>query len=87
MPFVKSSTGIEPAALRVSDIDTPIVLAFLDHLEQKRGNSVRSRNIRLAAIRSLFRFIALRDPDSVGVATRIMAIPRGSARTRSWSDT
>jgi len=76
LPFVKSRTGIEPAALRVSDIDTPIVLAFLDHLEQKRGNSVRSRNIRLAAIRSLFRFIALRDPDSVGVATRIMAIPR-----------
>ena len=76
LPFVKARTGIEPAVLRVSDLDTPVVLAFLDHLEQERGNSVRSRNIRLAAIRSLFRFIALRDPDSVGVATRIMAIPR-----------
>jgi integrase/recombinase XerD len=76
LPFVKARTGIEPAVLRVSDLDTPVVLAFLEHLEQERGNSVRSRNIRLAAIRSLFRFIALRDPDSVGVATRIMAIPR-----------
>ena len=76
MPFVKARTGIEPAALCVSDLDAPAVLAFLDHLEQERGNSVRSRNIRLSAIRSLLRFITFRDPDSVGVATRIMAIPR-----------
>jgi site-specific recombinase XerD len=53
----------------------PAILAFLDSLEKKRGNSVRTRNIRLAAIRSFFRLVALRDPDSVGLATRILAIP------------
>jgi site-specific recombinase XerD len=51
------------------------VLRFLDYLEQERGNAVRSRNIRLAAIRSFFRFVALRDPDSLGIVTRVLAIP------------
>jgi site-specific recombinase XerD len=76
LPFLKGKTGIAPAALRITDLDAPAVLAFLDHLEQERGNSIRSRNIRLSAVRSLFRFIALRDPDSVGIATRIMSIPQ-----------
>src|SRR5262249_53196655 len=53
--FVKDTTGREPAALQLSDLDAPIVLQFLDYLEHHRGNTVRSRNIRLAAIRtSLF---------------------------------
>jgi site-specific recombinase XerD len=51
------------------------VLAFLTHLEQHRGNTVRSRNIRLSAIRSFFRFVALRDPERVELVTRILAIP------------
>jgi site-specific recombinase XerD len=75
LQFLKKTTGIEPAAMEIADMDAPAVLAFLDNLEQQRGNSVRSRNIRLAAIRSFFRLIALRDPDSVGIATRILAIP------------
>ena len=45
------------------------------YLEQQRGNSVRSRNIRLSAIRTFFRLVALRDPDSIGIATRVLAIP------------
>jgi site-specific recombinase XerD len=61
--------------LRIADVDAPAVLSFLDYLEQQRGNSVRSRNIRLAAIRSFFRLVALRDPDSIGIATRVLAIP------------
>lgn len=73
--FLKKATGIEPAAMKIGDINAPAVMAFLDSLEQQRGNSVRSRNIRLAAIRSFFRLIALRDPDSVGIATRVLAIP------------
>ncbi len=75
LTFVKNTTGIEPCALRVVDLDAPAVLSFLDHLEQQRGNSVSSRNVRLSAIRSFFRLIALRDPDSVGLATRVLAIP------------
>ena len=61
--------------MHLADVDAPAVLSFLDYLEQQRGNSVRSRNIRLAAIRSFFRLVALRDPDSIGIATRVLAIP------------
>src|ERR1700745_4280175 len=59
LTFVKETTGIEPSALRVADLDAPTLLAFLDHLEQQRGNSIRSRNIRLSALRTFFRFVAL----------------------------
>jgi len=75
LTFVRTHTGVEPAALRMADVDAPIVLRFLDYLEQERGNSVRSRNIRLAAIRAFFRFVALRAPDSLGIVTRVLAIP------------
>jgi integrase/recombinase XerD len=73
--FLRDHTGIEPSALRLADVDAPAVLSFLTYLEQQRGNSVRSRNIRLSAIRSFFRFVALRDPDSLGIVTRVLAIP------------
>jgi integrase/recombinase XerD len=59
----------------MADVDAQMVLRFLNYLEQERGNSVRSRNIRLSAIRSFFRLVALRDPDSIGVVTRVLAIP------------
>jgi integrase/recombinase XerD len=75
LTFLREHTGIEPSALHLADVDAPAVLSFLDYLEQQRGNSVRSRNIRLAAIRSFFRLVALRDPDSIGIATRVLAIP------------
>jgi len=71
LTFVRAQTGIEPSALRMADLDAPTVLRFLDYLEPQRGNSVRSRNIRLAAIRSFFRLVALRAPDSLGIATRV----------------
>lgn len=73
--FVMDETGVEPAALQVTDVDAPTILAFLDYLEQQRGNAVRSRNLRLAAIRSFFRLVALRDPASVALVSRILAIP------------
>ena len=75
LTFLRAQTGVEPAALRMAEVDAPVVLRFLDDLEQERGNSVRSRNIRLAALRALFRFVALRDPDSLGIVTRVLAIP------------
>src|SRR5215471_1627691 len=75
LTFLRHHTGVEPAALRMVDVDAPVVLRFLDYLEQERGNSVRSRNIRLAALRAFFRFVALRDPDSLGIVTRVLAIP------------
>jgi integrase/recombinase XerD len=75
LTFLRHHTGVEPAALRMADVDAPVVLCFLDYLEQERSNSVRSRNIRLAALRAFFRFVALRDPASLGIVTRVLAIP------------
>lgn len=75
LQFVRDKSGIAPASLCVQDLDAPIILAFLDSLEQQRKNTVLSRNARLAAIRSFFRVVALRDPASVGVVARVLAIP------------
>jgi len=60
--FMRDRTGAEPAALPLAALDADAVLAFLDHIERDRGCSVRSRNNRLAAIRSFFRLVALRVP-------------------------
>src|SRR5437667_11993522 len=75
LTFVKDTTGREPAALQLSDLDAPLVLQFLDYLEHHRGNTVRSRNMRLAAIRTFIRFLALRAPESLAIATQVLAIP------------
>jgi integrase/recombinase XerD len=84
--FLRDQSGVDPSALRIADMDAPAILSFLDYLEQQRGNSVRSRNIRLSAIRSFFRLVALRDPDSIGIATQILAIPikRGDKKIVSY---
>ena len=68
--------GIEPSKLDLEDLDAQHVGAFLDHLEQDRGNSVRTRNSRLAAIRSLFRYAAFRHPEHAATIERVLAIPR-----------
>ena len=75
LTFVKETTGKEPSALQVADLDAPLVLQFLDHLEHQRGNAVRSRNTRLAASRSFARFRALRAPESLEIVMRGLAIP------------
>jgi len=64
-----------PTALTVADLDAPLVLGFLDHLEQDRGNCARSRNLRLVAIRSFLRYAALRDPTALPTIQRVLAIP------------
>jgi integrase/recombinase XerD len=75
LEFLRAQTGIEPAKLQVTHLNSSAILAFLDHLEQKRGNSVRSRNLRLSAIRTFFRYLSLYDPDRLGQVTQVMAIP------------
>lgn len=80
--FLSTTHGKIPSAVDVADLDAPVILSFLDHLETGRRNSIRSRNQRLAAIRSLFRYIALRDPESVSVAARILTIPLKRADRR-----
>ncbi|MDQ3029342.1 MAG: site-specific integrase [Actinomycetota bacterium] len=73
--FVQQRTGKAPSALDFEDLDSSIIGAFLDHLEHERHNSVRTRNSRLAAVHSLFRFAALHHPEHAALIQRVLAIP------------
>lgn len=73
--FAEERTGRSASAFALDDLDAPIVLDFLDHLEQDRGNSPRTRNARLTAIRSFMRYAGLRDPAALPVVQRVLAIP------------
>ncbi|MCX6605915.1 MAG: site-specific integrase [Acidobacteria bacterium] len=73
--YLHQTKGVQPVALRVADLDAPVILAFLDNIEQQRANCIRSRNARLAAIRSFFRFVQMREPAGLAVASRVLAIP------------
>jgi integrase/recombinase XerD len=73
--FTAQRTGKPPSRLDIADLDAPLIAAFLDHLEHERGNSARTRNARLAAIHSLFRFAALRHPEHAADIERVLAIP------------
>ena len=75
LTFAGPRTGKLPSALSLADLDAPLVLDFLDHLESERGNSARTRNARLAAIRSFMAYASVRDPASLPVAQRVLAIP------------
>ncbi len=73
--FAAQRTGKQPSRLEIDDLDAPLIGCFLDHLEAERGNGPRTRNARLAAIRSLFRFAALRHPEHAQAIERVLAIP------------
>ncbi|MCW6512741.1 tyrosine-type recombinase/integrase [Lichenifustis flavocetrariae] len=73
--FAAARLRKKPAALALDDLDRNLVLAFLDELEEKRNNSVATRNARLAAIRSFFHHVAAADPASFGIAQRVLTIP------------
>ena len=75
LTFIHDRTKTEPSKLSVADLDAPTIGAFLDHLEHERGNSPRTRNTRLAAVRSFFKFVALQDPSHSAVAQRVVAMP------------
>jgi site-specific recombinase XerD len=73
--FIEQRTSTPAATLTLADLDAPVVLDFLDHLETGRGNSTRTRNARLAAIHSFMRYAAVRDPASLPITERVLAIP------------
>jgi len=75
LTFANQQTGKQPSKLEISDLDVKLISAFLDHLEQERHNTASTRNVRLAAIRSLFRFAALRHPEHADVIARVLALP------------
>jgi len=75
LQFAQRHLGKPPERLALSDLDAPLVLAFLNHLEKERHNTIRSRNARLAAIRSFLHFAALQEPTALPVIQRVIAIP------------
>ena len=75
LAFATERTGKQPCQLDIEDLDAPLIGAFLDHLEHERGNSIRTRNARLAAIRSLFHYAALKHPEHADTISRVLAIP------------
>lgn len=74
--FVQNRTGKAPSALHWDDLNVEVISAFLEHLETDRHNSARSRNTRLAALRSLFRYAALRHPEHAQLIAQVLAIPQ-----------
>src|SRR6516164_5484373 len=75
LAFAQARIGKAPSQLDVADVDARLIGAFLTHLEQDRHNSARTRNARLAAIRSLYRYAALRHPEHAQLIQRVLAIP------------
>jgi integrase/recombinase XerD len=76
LAFVHQRNGMAPSELDMENLDATIVGAFLEHLEQDRGNSVRTRNARLAAVHSFFRFASFRHPEHAAQIQRILAMPQ-----------
>jgi len=73
--FAEERMDKAPSVLRMEDLDAPFLVAFLCWLEKDRGNCARTRNVRLAAIHSFFKYAALHDPSHSGVIQRVLAIP------------
>ena len=75
LSFASAKLGKPPSKLELDDLDAELITQFLVHLEQERGNGARTRNARLAAIHSLYRYAAFRHPEHAQVIERVLAIP------------
>lgn len=75
LKFAQQRLHTPPARLTFKAVDAPLIVAFLDHLEKHRGLSARSRNLRLTAIHSFFRYVAFEAPDHAAQIQRVLAIP------------
>lgn len=75
LAFATEHTGKAPSKLDIAQLDAPLIAAFLDHLERDRHNSPATRNNRLAAIHSLFGYLALQHPEHAASVQRVLAIP------------
>jgi site-specific recombinase XerD len=74
LAFAQQHLKKAPSVLALDDLDTPLIGAFLDHIEKGRGNSPRTRNTRLAAIHSFFQYAALQAPDHSAIIQRVLAM-------------
>src|SRR5260370_25474577 len=75
LKFVQQRLHKPPSRLNLDEIDAPLIVAFLDELEQHQGVSVRTRNLRLAAIHSFFHYVAFEAPTHSAQIQRVLAIP------------
>jgi site-specific recombinase XerC len=75
LKFAQERLHKSPSQLRIEDLDAPFIGLFLDHLESTRQNSARTRNVRLGAIHSFFRYVALEEPAHALHCQRILAVP------------
>jgi integrase/recombinase XerD len=73
--FAEATIGEAPTAIAMTDLDAKLILAFLDHLEKDRKNTVRSRNARLAALRSFLKYAAHHDFTALAVIEQALSIP------------
>lgn len=73
--FASARSGKPPTKLGIADLDAQVIGDFLDHIQTSRGNGARSRNTRLAAIRSFFRYVAMSEPEWLLHCQRILALP------------
>lgn len=80
--FASTRMGVTPSNLQIEHLDAPLVLAFLESLQHERANSARTRNTRLAAIRSFMRFLEHRLPSALDQIRRVLAIPVQRTDTR-----
>jgi site-specific recombinase XerD len=82
LEYASDRLHVPPSALHLEQIDAPLVVAFLNHLETARANRPSSRNVRLAAIKSFMHFLQFREPAAMDQIRRILAIPPKKADTR-----
>jgi len=85
LQFAAERLGHAPSDLRTEEIDAPFIAEFLDHIEKERGNSIRTRNARLSAIHSFFRYVALTEPAHALLSQRILAMPNKRHEKRTIS--
>ncbi len=76
LAYAEAQTGKEPSDLDLADLDSALISGFLDHLERDRANSVGTRNTRLAAVHSFFRFASYRHPEHAASIQQVLAIPQ-----------
>ena len=81
--FAQERLKKAPSKLAIEDLDAPFVGSFLEYLEKVRGNTARSRNVRLAGIHSFFKYVALEEPSCSTVAQRILSMPNKRFKRRS----
>ncbi len=82
LDFAQQSLSKCPTTLEIADLDAPFIGRFLNHVEKDRGNAPQTRNVRLAAIHSFFKYVVFREPALSGLVQRVLAIPTKRHKTK-----